>query len=81
MTSFNKYLQCKWITMTLEQQYSLRTLGSVIHSIWYVIGPEKKIKHLNSESLTIVEPLRLFITGGTGVGKSYLAKILTTFFN
>ena len=43
-----------------------------------MIGP-KKIKHLNSKSLTIVEPLRLFITGTTGVGKSYLVKILTTF--
>lgn len=30
-----------------------------------MIGPDKKIKHLNLESSTVVEPLRLFITGGT----------------
>ena len=34
---------------------------------------------MNSEFLTIVESIPLLITGGTGVGKSYLVKILTTF--
>ena len=42
------------------------------HSLW-------TLNHLNSELLTIVETIPSFITGGTGVGKSYLVKILTTF--
>ena len=37
----------------------------------------RKKNHLNSELLTIVEPLRLFITAWAGVGNSYLVKILT----
>ena len=49
----------------------------MMHSIWYVIRPEEK--HFNSESLTIAEPLRVFITGRAGVGKSYLVKISTKF--
>ena len=34
---------------------------------------------MNSELSTIVKPLRLFVTGWAGVGKSYLVKILKTF--
>ena len=35
---------------------------------------------MSSESLTIVEPLLLFITIGEGVGKSYLVKSLIIFW-
>ena len=38
-----------------------------------------KLKQMNSAFEDVVEPLHLFITGGVGVGKSHLVKILTSF--
>ena len=37
------------------------------------------MKNLMSQNITIIQPLYLFITGGTGVGKSFLTKILYQF--
>ena len=34
------------------------------------------MKNLMSQNITSIQPLYLFITGGTGVGKSFLTKIL-----
>ena len=34
------------------------------------------MKNLMSQNITRIQPLYLFITGGTGVGKSFLTKIL-----
>ena len=38
-----------------------------------------KLKQMNSVFENVVEPLHLFITGGSGVGKSHLLKILISF--
>ena len=34
------------------------------------------MKNLMSQNITSIQPLYLFLTGGTGVGKSFLTKIL-----
>ena len=34
------------------------------------------MKNLMSQNITNIQPLSLFITGGAGVGKSFLTKIL-----
>ena len=39
----------------------------------------KKIKALNCKKDVCIEPLRLFITGGEGVGKSHLMKTISMF--
>ena len=39
----------------------------------------KKIKAMNFKKNVSIEPLRVFITGEAGVGKSYLMKIICMF--
>ena len=40
----------------------------------------KKLRAMNCKKNVILEPLRLFITRGAGVGRSYLMKIICLFF-
>ena len=43
------------------------------------IGLRKKIKARNSNKKVSVDPLKLLIIGGTGVGKSHLMKTICIF--
>ena len=49
--------------------------------IFNIVCPwaRNKLKQMNSVFANVVEPFNLFITGGAGVGKSRLVKILTSF--